>query len=96
MTPIITTLIERSAEPLSIVESAFAVDSSGFSTCRFDRWYDTKWGKEKSQRQWLKAHIVTGTKTNIVTSVEITPSNIHDSAIPFGRSPNPARSTRFC
>ena len=81
LTPIITALIERSAEPLSIVESAFAVDSSGFSTCRFDRWYDAKWGKEKSQRQWLKAHIVTGTKTNIVTSVEITPSNIHDSPV---------------
>ena len=63
------------------MESAFAVDSSGFSTCRFDRWYDAKWGKEKSQRQWLKAHIVTGTKTNIVTSVEITPSNIHDSPV---------------
>ena len=32
-------------------------------------------------RQWLKAHIVTGTKTNTVTSVEITPSNIHDSPV---------------
>ena len=79
LTPIITDLIEQSAAPLSIMESQLAADSSGFSTCRFDRWFDQKWGKEKSQRKWLKAHIVTGTKTNIITSVEITPSNVHDS-----------------
>ena len=54
---------------------------SGFSTCRFDRWYDAKWGKEKSQRHWLKAHIIVGTQTNIVTAVKITPSHVHDSPI---------------
>ena len=68
LTPIITDLIERSAASLSAVESQFAADSSGFSTCRFDRWYDAKWGKEKSQRHWLKAHIVIGTKANIITA----------------------------
>ena len=81
LTPIIIDLIERSAAPLSVVESQFAADSSGFSTCRFDRWYDAKWGKEKSQRKWLKAHIVTGVRTNVVASVEITPGNIHDSPV---------------
>ena len=70
LTPVITDLIERSAEPLSVVESDFSGDSNGFSTCRFDRWFDHKWGKEKAQRQWQKAHIVTGAKTNIVTSVQ--------------------------
>ena len=81
LTPLITDLIERSAAPLSTVESDFAADGTGFSTCRFDRWFDHKWGKEKSQRHWLKAHIVCGTQTNIVTSVEITPSNVHDSPV---------------
>ena len=81
LTPLITELIERSAAPLSVIESQFAVDSSGFSTCRFDRWFDEKWGRAKSQRQWLKAHIVCGTQTNIITSVKITPSNIHDSPV---------------
>lgn len=81
LTPIITDLIERSAAPLSIVETQFAADSSGFSTCRFDRWYSEKWGKEKSQRKWLKAHIVCGVKTNIVTSVKITSSTVHDSLV---------------
>ena len=81
LTPILIDLIERSAAPLNIVESQFAADSSGFSTCRFDRWFDAKWGKEKSQRQWLKAHILTGTQTNIVTAIAITPSNVHDSPV---------------
>ena len=88
--PVITDLIERSAEPLSVVESTFALDSSGFSTCRFDRWFDDKWGKKKSQRQWLKAHIICGTQTNIVTSVEITPSNVHDSPMLPGLLDNTA------
>ena len=81
LTPIITDLIERSAAPLSIVESQFAADSSGFSTCRFDRWYDAKWGKEKSKRHWLKAHIVVGTQTNIITAVTVTQSNVNDSPV---------------
>ena len=79
--PIIRDLIERSAASLSAVESQFAADSSGFSTCRFDRWYDAKWGKEKSQRHWLKAHIVIGTKTNIITAVQVTQSNVNDSPV---------------
>ena len=79
LTPILTDLIERSAAPLSIVESQFAADSSGFSTCRFDRWFDHKWGKEKSKRHWLKALIVVGTRTNVITAVEISQSNVNDS-----------------
>ena len=79
LTPILTDLIERSAAPLSIVESQFAADSSGFSTCRFDRWFGHKWGKEKSKRHWLKAHIVVGTRTNVITAVEISQSNVNDS-----------------
>ena len=81
LTPTITDLIERSAAPLSGVESQFAADSSGFSTCRFDRWFDHKWGKEKSKRHWLKAHIVVGTQTNIITAVTVTQSNVNDSPV---------------
>ena len=64
---------------MSVVGSQFAADSSGFSTCRFDRWFDHKWGKEKSKRRWLKAHIVIGTQTNVITAVEISQSNVNDS-----------------
>ena len=78
---ILTGLIQRSAIPLSSVETQFAADSSGFSTCRFERWFDAKWGKEKSQRQWLKAHVMAGTKTNVVTSVLVTDGNANDSPV---------------
>jgi len=79
ITPILKELIKLSASPLSSVESSFAVDSSGFSTCRFARWFDTKWGKDKKQRIWLKAHLMSGTKTNIVTCAEITEGSKHDA-----------------
>ena len=79
MTPIITDLIERSAAPLNVLESQFAVDASGFSTSRFDRWYDHKWGKERKQQHWLKAHILSGTKTNVIASIAITDSAVHDT-----------------
>ena len=79
LTPILKQLIEASGGPLKSVETSFAVDSSGFSTSRFDRWYDAKYGQVKGRKQWLKAHIMVGAKTNVVTSVEVTPSNVHDS-----------------
>ena len=79
LTPILKAMIEESASPLKGVETEFAVDASGFSTSRFERWYDAKWGREVSERQWLKAHLMCGTRTRIVTSVEITDGAAHDS-----------------
>src|SRR5206468_12884786 len=43
-TPILMDLVIRSATPLRAVETEFAVDSSGFSGCRYDRWFDEKHG----------------------------------------------------
>jgi len=79
MKPLISELITLSSLPLKEVEKDFAVDSSGFSTCRFTRWFDYKWGKDKKQRIWLKAHICTGVKTNIVTGITITEGECNDS-----------------
>ncbi len=70
-TPILHALIEATAAPLKAVETTFAADSSGFSACRFDRWYDKKYGGIKSQRSWVKCHLMCGVKTNVVTSVII-------------------------
>ena len=81
LTPLITGLIKASADPLTKVETQFSPDATGFSTSRFDRWYDHKWGKERSRRQWLKAHAYVGNKTNTVVSVMITASNVHDSVM---------------
>jgi len=77
--PILDTLIKTSALPLKEIETAFAIDSSGFSTSRFARWFDYKWGKEKKFKVWLKAHINSGVKTNIITAVNITEGTSSDS-----------------
>lgn len=79
LTPIRKALIEESASPLKAVETDFAVDSSGFSTSVYSRWYDAKYGKIRSEQQWLKAHLMVGVKTNIVTSVEVTDGSANDS-----------------
>lgn len=79
ITGLLKELIQFSASPLSSVETNFAVDSSGFSTCRFARWFDYKYGEEKIHRIWLKAHLSSGVKTNIVASCEITEGEVNDS-----------------
>ncbi|MBS3125120.1 transposase [Candidatus Woesearchaeota archaeon] len=65
-------LITLSSMPLKCVEKDFAVDSTGFTTSVFGRWFDHKWGKKNDHRLWRKAHVMTGVKTNIITSIEVT------------------------
>ena len=79
LTPYLKRLIELSALPLKSVEVDFAVDSSGFSTCRFTRWFDVRYGKNEDWREWLKLHMICGVKTNIITSVEVTEAYANDS-----------------
>src|SRR5205085_979871 len=90
LTPLLKQLIAQSALPLKAIESDFAVDSSGFSTGIYQRWNDAKWGKartlygdkqpnEVSRKDWVKVHICTGVKTNIVTAVEVTDAHANDS-----------------
>ncbi len=71
LTPILRDLIAESATPLKAVELDFAVDSSGFTTSRFVRWFDAKYGQPKQEYDWVKCHVMTGVKTNVVTAVEI-------------------------
>jgi len=78
LTPYLYELIATSALPLKSVEQDFAVDSSGFSTGQFMRWFDVKYGKEEDRRMWLKVHLMCGVKTNIVTSVEISDGYAND------------------
>lgn len=78
LTPILKMLVEESASPLKAIESDFAVDSSGFATCTYDRWYDAKYGKMRENHYWVKAHLMIGVKTNIVTSVEMSGPDSHD------------------
>jgi len=71
VTPVLRSLITQSSLPLQSVETDFAVDSSGFMTSRYARWFDAKWGKQQVKHDWVKTHIMCGVKTNIVTAVEI-------------------------
>jgi transposase len=77
-------LIAESAKPLQSVETDFAADASGFSTCTYVRWFDVKYGKNESWHDWVKMHLMCGVKTHIVTSVEITSATKHES--PFYKS----------
>ena len=67
LAPLLKSLIEQSALPLKSVETDFAVDSSGFSTSVYHRWFDHKWGKVIKEAQWVKCHLMCGVTTNIVT-----------------------------
>ena len=79
MTPVLTNLVVLSALPLKAVEVDFAVDSTGFTTSRFERWFDHKWGKERSRHEWVKLHAMCGVRTNIVTAVEMSGGHANDT-----------------
>ena len=72
-------LVAASSLPLKAVEVDFAVDSSGFSTSRFVRWFNRKYGRETDNREWLKAHLMCGVRTKIVTGVEVSGWAAHDT-----------------
>src|SRR5205823_3383897 len=78
-TPILKALIGYSARPLRSVERDFAIDSSGFGSSKYERWYDQKYGVTKSRAVWVKTHIASGVKTNIVTAVRILDKDAGDS-----------------
>jgi transposase len=77
---VLKAMVVRSAVPLKAVETNFACDSSGFSGCRYDRWFEQKWGSptKKTMRSWVKTHIMCGVKTNVVTAVEILGQHTND------------------
>ena len=81
LTPVLKSLITESSMPLRAVETDFAADSSGFMTSRFIRWFDHKYGQVREQHDWVKAHIMCGTKTNIITAVEIQGRHTNDSPV---------------
>jgi hypothetical protein len=81
LTPYLKMLIEESSLPLTAIESDFAVDSSGFSTCRFVQWVAAKYTNPTlmQKREWLKVHLMCGVKTNVVTAVEVSDRYAGDS-----------------
>lgn len=76
---ILTDLIAKSAAPLAAVETQFAVDSTGFSTSRFEKWFDHKYGVTRQQCLWVKVHAAVGVKTNVITAVRILDKDAGDA-----------------
>ncbi|HEX4131398.1 MAG TPA: transposase [Pirellulales bacterium] len=79
MTPILKRLIVQSSLPLRTIETKFAIDSSGFSSSKFVRWFDIKYGVTRQRHVWVKAHIATGVNTNVITAVRILDRDAGDS-----------------
>jgi transposase len=90
MTPYVKQLIIEASLPLKEVDWDFAVDSSGFSTGVYQKWNDAKWGNartvngerqpaEVNRKDWVKVHLITGCKTNIVTAAEVSHAHAGDS-----------------
>jgi len=77
ITPILHNLLTLTALPLKSVETTFAPDSSGFRTTMFNEYCKEKHGTGK-HHIWVKAHILVGTKTNIVASARITEGEVND------------------
>src|SRR3990167_4024243 len=79
LTPLLANIVAITSLPLRSVETKFAIDSTGFGTSNFQRWYSFKYGKEINSRRWVKCHFMTGVKSNIITSVKITTEFDNDS-----------------
>lgn len=79
ITPILRSMVTESGKPLAAVERDFAIDSTGFGTCTFQRWYDVKHGREAKKQRYLKLHISSGVKTNVVAAAVVTDADANDS-----------------
>jgi|ERR1043166_647512 len=74
-------LITESSVVVKHLETGFAIDSTGFSTSSRGLWVDLRYGRSKTtkKRKWIKAHLMCGVLTNIVTAAEVSPANAGDS-----------------
>lgn len=81
LTPYLQMMIEETSLPLAEIEKNFAVDASGLSTSQGFTWLHAKFTEPRliEKKDWLKIHICTGTKTNIISAVEVTERHEHDT-----------------
>jgi transposase len=77
--PILKGLIGSSARPLRCIETEFSIDSTGFASSRYEKWYDQQYGVTRHKCAWVKAHIASGRKTHVVTAVRILDKDAADS-----------------
>jgi transposase len=78
ISPDLYELVHLSSLPLAEIENNFAVDSSGFRCSSFGAYCEHAHGTRRTHN-WLKVHICTGVKSNIITDVIITDEYKADS-----------------
>lgn len=79
LTDVLRDLITTSSLPLRAIETDFAVDGTGFGTSGTVTWFNKKYGHAVDNSDWIKLHIMCGVTTNVVTSVEVSGRDDHDS-----------------
>jgi len=73
-------LLKLSSLPIKQMSSeTFSVDSTGFSTSIFGRWFDHKYGKESTKREWLKCHAMIENTSNVIVNAIVTNGTAGDS-----------------
>ncbi len=82
LTPLLRTLLQESSSPMAALEldRNFAVDSTGFGTQTYHRYYEKKHGTKadkRKKRDFIKAHAICGTGSCICTDLII--SDRHDA-----------------
>ena len=79
VTSVLRQLIQASALPLRDIEVDFALDSSGFASTAYHRWFDHKHGTPQKAVKWVKLHIMCGVQSNIITVADATASMSADA-----------------
>ncbi len=82
VTKILHKLYKIIAEPIAPLEIYFAADATGISNAYGNaRWMTIRHTKEevKKRREYSKLHIISGCKTNIISSAKITKGSVHES-----------------
>lgn len=82
--PYVQLAIEESPKPLVKLENKFTVDGTGFGTHKKKRWSDIrkedrKSKKKSSKKEYIKLIAVSGVKTNMITSADVTEGKRHES-----------------
>ena len=80
-TSLLKYLVIISALPLASAETTFAIDGSGFDTQTYQQKYNPKKGREERIAKKIKAHVLCGTKTHVVTAAEVSIGDQHDSPL---------------
>jgi transposase len=79
ITGVLKELLTLSSKPMKQLEQDFAIDSTGFSTSEYERWFDPNKREYGRRNRFVKAHAMCGVITNVITSLEITMGSGADS-----------------